>query len=198
MTKTRTLALLTFLILLLAALTLVPAAVVRAEGPDCASCHENLAAGKSVHPAVLMGCASCHTAVDASDVPHKFTNRNPRGLGAKMRDLCFGCHEKKNFQKTTVHGAMMLGCTSCHDPHVSDHARVLKDEIPGLCLHCHAERIAAMTAQNSDGHTHAATDRCSDCHSPHATDTPKLVLKRPQGKDDGKTALIQKPSVPQQ
>lgn len=196
MTKTRTIPLFTTLFLI--ALALLPAAAARAEGPDCASCHENLATGKSVHPAVLMGCASCHTAVDASTVPHKITNRNPKGLGAKMKDLCYGCHDKKNFQKTTVHGAMMLGCTSCHNPHVSDHARVLKDEIPGLCLQCHADRLPQLTASNGAGHTHAATDRCSDCHSPHATDTPKLVLTKPQGKGDGKTALNRKPTVPQQ
>jgi predicted CXXCH cytochrome family protein len=195
MTKTRTIPLLA--ILYLAALALLPAAA-HAEGPDCATCHEDLATGKSVHPAVMMGCASCHTAVDAADVPHKITNRNPKGLSAKMKDLCFGCHEKKNFQKTTVHGALMLGCTSCHNPHVSDHARVLKEEIPRLCLHCHEEKLSTLTAQNNATHAHAKTDRCSDCHSPHATDTPKLVLTKPQGNGDGKTALIQKPSVPQQ
>ena len=184
-------------ILLLAVMTLLGGSAALAGEQDCASCHENLATGKNVHPAVHMGCASCHSAVDAADVPHKITNRNPKGLAAKMKDLCFGCHEKKNFQKTTVHGALMLGCTSCHDPHASDHARVLKEEIPGLCLHCHEEKLGAKTAQAS-GHVHAKTDRCSDCHSPHASDTPKLVLTKPQGTADGKTALIQKPAVPQQ
>jgi predicted CXXCH cytochrome family protein len=72
-----------------------------------------------------MGCASRHTAVDASDVPHKIINRNPKGLSTKMRDLCYGCHDRKPFMKTTVHGAVMLGCTSCHSPHTSDQAHLL-------------------------------------------------------------------------
>jgi predicted CXXCH cytochrome family protein len=58
--------------------------------------------------------------------------------------------------------------------------------------------MAALAAQKGAGHVHAATDRCSDCHAPHASDTPNLVLTKPQGNGDGKTALIQKPAVPQQ
>lgn len=160
-----------------------------AEEQGCAACHEDLSAGKSVHPAVAMGCASCHSAVDASDVPHKITNRNAKGLIAKMKDLCFNCHDRSPFQKATVHGALMLGCTSCHDPHSTDHARVLKEEIPRLCLNCHEERLTAK-----DGRTHvlAGNEACSSCHHPHATDTPKLVRSQPESTVKDRTAMGKK------
>ncbi len=89
-----------------------------------------------------------------------------------MRELCYGCHDRTPFMKKTVHGAVLLGCTSCHNPHASDHAHLLKEEIPQLCLTCHGERIAAQL-----GKTHALTGNevCSTCHNPHATAAPKLV-----------------------
>ena len=168
---------------------------VTAEGPNCAACHEDLSTGKSVHPAIAMGCASCHSAVDASDVPHKITNRNAKGLIARMKDLCFNCHDRGPFQKTTVHGALMLGCTSCHNPHATDHAHVLKDEIPRLCLNCHEERL---TAQDGRAHVLAGNEACATCHHPHATDTPKLVRARPESTAKDQTAMSNKPAVAQQ
>jgi len=177
------------ILIVLAALPILTAQPVLAEEPNCTACHENLSAGKSVHPAVAMGCASCHSAVDASDVPHKITNRNPKGLIAKMKDLCFNCHDRAPFQKATVHGALMLGCTSCHDPHSTEHARVLKEEIPRLCLNCHEERLTAK-----DGRTHvlAGNEACSSCHHPHATDAPKLVRSQPESTVKDQTAMGKK------
>jgi predicted CXXCH cytochrome family protein len=172
---------------------LIPA-IALAEGPSCDSCHENLTAGKSVHPAIAMGCAACHTAVDATDVPHKITNRNPKGLSAKMRDLCYSCHDRTPFMKNTVHGAVMLGCTSCHDPHTSDHAKLLKEAIPQLCLTCHENPVTAQK-----GATHAMTGKelCSTCHNPHATDAPKLVESGRGSPPDDRTTLAAKPDPKQ-
>jgi predicted CXXCH cytochrome family protein len=183
------------LLIIIAALPVLAAAPVRAGEPNCSSCHETLAAGKSVHAAVFMGCASCHTAVDASDVPHKITNRNAKGLSAKMRDLCFGCHDRKPFMKNTVHGALLLGCTSCHDPHASDHAHLLKEDIPGLCLSCHGERLAEQ-----QGRTHVLTgnEACATCHNPHATDTPKLVEPGRGTSPGDQTTLAGKPASEKQ
>jgi len=168
---------------------------VRAEEPACNACHEQLTMNKNIHPAMAMGCATCHGAVDATDVPHKITNRNPKGLVAKMKDLCFNCHDRAPFQKTTVHGALMLGCTTCHNPHATDHARMLKEEIPRLCLNCHEER---MTALKSAPHPLAGNEACSTCHHPHATDSPKLVRTRQDGAAKGETAMSKKPAVSQQ
>jgi predicted CXXCH cytochrome family protein len=142
-----------------------------------------------------MGCATCHGAVDATDVPHKITNRNPKGLVAKMKDLCFNCHDRAPFQKATVHAAIVLGCTTCHNPHSTDHAHVLKEGIPRLCLNCHEERL---TAQKGAPHAVAGNEACSTCHHPHATDSPKLVRSPSEGTAKGETALIKKSAIVQQ
>jgi predicted CXXCH cytochrome family protein len=179
-------------LLILGSLALVPAGTARAEEPNCGTCHEALSTGKSVHAAVSMGCASCHSAINAADVPHKVTNKNPHGLMSKMRDLCYSCHDKKPFMKNTVHGALMLGCTSCHNPHASDHAHLLKEDIPRLCLNCHKE---SLMAQKGGTHVLAGNEACSTCHNPHATDTPKLFESGRNASLRDRTALAGSPAV---
>ena len=159
-----------------------------AEASPCASCHEALTVGKSVHQAVAMGCESCHSAVDASAVPHKMTGRNPKGLGSKMRDLCYGCHDRSSFMKNTVHGAIILGCTTCHDPHASAHARLLKEDVPALCVGCHQDRF---TPGKETGHVLAGNEACSSCHNPHASDAPKLMLTQLPEQPAATTAIAQ-------
>jgi predicted CXXCH cytochrome family protein len=182
-------------LLVLSFLALGMAGQARAEESACNACHEQLTVNKSVHPAMAMGCATCHGGVDASDMPHKITNRNPKGLVAKMKDLCFNCHDRAPFQKATVHGALILGCTTCHNPHSTDHAHILKEEIPRLCLNCHEERLAAL---KSAPHPIAGNEACSSCHHPHATDAPKLVRTQPERTPKGETAMNKKPAVAHQ
>ena len=151
----------------------VPAACLAEDGPDCVACHEPLTTGASVHAAVQMGCTVCHSGVDATDVPHKFSTRNPKGLGSRLRDLCFDCHDRNNFMKKNVHPAIMLGCNSCHSPHRSDHARLLIDDIPALCITCHKERF---TPGKDGSHALAGNEACGSCHDPHGSNKPKLML----------------------
>jgi len=138
---------------------------------NCLSCHEELATGTSVHAAVAMGCTSCHANADAADVPHQFKGRNPKGLATRLRDLCFTCHDRSTFTKTSVHGAIVLGCTSCHNPHASKFERLLKESVPTLCIGCHQDR----SAHDAQKHALAGSEVCSTCHNPHASDAPKLI-----------------------
>lgn len=161
-----------WMLLVLPFLFLLLPAVGRAEDPDCLSCHGELAEGASVHAAVSMGCTVCHSGVDASDVPHLFTTRNPKGLGSKLRDICYDCHDRTSFTKNVVHGAIMLGCTSCHNPHRSGHSRLLIEDVPALCMGCHRERFTP----GADGsHAFAGNEACLRCHVPHVSDRPKLL-----------------------
>ncbi len=143
------------------------------EEVDCLLCHENLTKGKSVHQAVSFGCAVCHSGIDATDIPHKITNRRPKGLSSRQSKLCYDCHDKSQFMKNTVHGAiMLLGCTSCHSPHSSENERLLNEAIPALCKRCHEETQIAR----SDLHGSIGDISCTTCHNPHATDSPMLLI----------------------
>lgn len=142
---------------------------------DCLMCHEDLKKAKVVHAAVDMGCPSCHTGIDATDVPHKKTNKIAKGLSAEQPDLCYGCHDKGLFMKKTVHAAVGMGCTGCHNPHASKNAKLLISEAPDLCMTCHDK--AGFSKKNV--HVPVAGGMCLSCHSPHSTDQPELLLKKP-------------------
>lgn len=144
---------------------------------NCLDCHDELAKGKSVHKALEMGCTACHEGIDASDVPHKKTNKIAKGLSAEPPELCYGCHDKKMFAKKTVHAALEMGCLSCHNPHASKNAKLLIAEVPALCLTCHDK--AEFSKKNV--HAPVAKGLCLKCHSPHSTDNPSLLLKQPVG-----------------
>lgn len=144
--------------------------------PDCTSCHAALTKEKVVHPAVQMGCTACHTGIDATRVPHRITNKVPKGLSAEPPELCYGCHDRKIFEKKTVHPALGMGCTACHNPHSSKNEKLLVAMPPDLCFNCHDK---SAFSGKKDVHSPVAGGMCTSCHNPHSTNTKKLLAAEP-------------------
>jgi predicted CXXCH cytochrome family protein len=147
----------------------------RSEEADCLSCHEDLKKEKVVHQALDMGCATCHTAIDAKEVPHKKTNTIAKGLSAEQPDLCYGCHDKAKFSKKVVHAAVGMGCTGCHNPHSSKYEKLLKAEQPDLCFGCHDKAEFSKKTV----HMPVASGGCTGCHAPHSSDNMAFLNKDP-------------------
>jgi predicted CXXCH cytochrome family protein len=156
-------------------LFLSPSPVLSAE-VNCRTCHEKLVREKVVHPAVEMGCETCHSGIDARAVPHKKTNKLPRGLSSEQPQLCYGCHDAALFTKKTVHPAIAMGCTSCHNPHSSPKANLLVSGPPGLCFTCH-DKAGFTNKMNNHGPVYAG--KCLTCHTPHSSDEIALLLMPP-------------------
>jgi predicted CXXCH cytochrome family protein len=95
---------------------------------------------------------------------------------------CVQCHEDKTKGKS-VHSAIAMGCTSCHQIRVSkDVTRVtLSTPTPvALCFTCHADKSAA----NIKGKIHPPAVRdCLKCHDPHTSDNKFQLLKPASGSD---------------
>lgn len=142
---------------------------------DCLMCHEDLVKDLSVHAAVKKGCTSCHTAIDAEDVPHKKTNKSAKGLFAEAPDLCYSCHSKAKFMKQWVHLAVGIGCMECHNPHASKNPKLLMSAVPELCFKCHPR--AAFSKKNV--HAPVAEGKCLTCHDPHSENNIVLLKKEP-------------------
>ena len=142
---------------------------------DCLMCHEPLSKEKVVHPAIQMGCPTCHTAVDASKIPHKKTNKIAKGLSSEQPDLCFNCHDKTKFEKKTVHPAIWMGCTGCHNPHSSANQKLLRSNPPELCFNCHNK----TEFSKKNVHMPVAGGMCLSCHKPHVSEHIKLLNKEP-------------------
>jgi predicted CXXCH cytochrome family protein len=173
---------------ILAAACALPA---QAQENPCLKCHAALAGKKEVHAAVHMGCASCHSEMDASAVPHKYTGKDAKGLSAVGPALCANCHDKKLFEGKVVHGPVAAGlCLGCHNPHTSDYQGLLTKEPATLCLDCHPDVkkgphvIAGFTRSGHplgndakkamDPLRPGKTFYCAGCHEPHRSVLPKL------------------------
>jgi predicted CXXCH cytochrome family protein len=170
-TRIPLLALLLFLAVMASLVGLI--AVPAYGGTDCLQCHEELAKKKIVHAAVMKGCPVCHSAIDATDVPHKKTNAITKGLAAEVPALCFQCHDKKKFEGKTIHPPVKDGmCLACHSPHSSDNAKLLQSAVPDLCFNCHDK--TEFTKKNVHPPVMAG---CFDCHSAHASKYTSLIVK---------------------
>jgi predicted CXXCH cytochrome family protein len=186
-----------------------------AKVPDlCLDCHattRTLMAGSVKHAALSEGssCGNCHSP-HASEVEHVLL-RLPY-------DQCIGCHDKddvkdakgktltnikKLLAENPVHHAPVAqkDCSSCHETHGSNHARLAVAEYPAqfyapfepanyaLCFRCHDERAVTMPetlteTRFRDGkrnlhfvHVNKA-DRgriCRACHEVHASKQAYLI-----------------------
>lgn len=166
----------TFIVVLAVAASVAIGGAVRtsqAAEVDCLMCHPDLSSGKSVHAAVNMGCAICHSGVDAGDIPHKFSA--PKGLSAEQPDLCYGCHDKKKFYGPTIHAPVGIGsCTGCHNPHRSDNAKLLIAAGGEVCFNCHDK--AAFSKKVT--HEPVKSGNCVGCHKPHVSQNESLLLRK--------------------
>jgi predicted CXXCH cytochrome family protein len=94
--------------------------------------------------------------------------------------MCIECHEDKAKGKS-VHSAIAMGCTSCHEVRVTkDVTRVkLITATPyALCLTCHADKNAA----DLKGTIHPPAVRdCLKCHDPHTSANKYQLLKPTSG-----------------
>jgi predicted CXXCH cytochrome family protein len=164
---------------------------VQAQDNACLKCHADLAGKKVVHAAVLMGCASCHSEIDAGVMPHKSKGKIAKGLSAEAPALCANCHDKTLFDGKVVHVPVAGGmCLGCHNPHSSDNQGLLTKEPATLCLDCHpgikkGPHVVAGFSQKSHplgNEKKEANDPlrpgkkfyCASCHEPHRSDRPKL------------------------
>ena len=163
-----------------ALLSLASAALAAAADPqpaeiDCNKCHASLTVRmKVIHAAIPMGCPSCHSGIaEANKVPHRKTNTITKGLSAEQPELCYSCHDKAKFTKKTVHAAVGMGCSGCHNPHASNNNKLLVAAVPDLCFNCHDK--AEFSRKNV--HAPVAGGMCLSCHNPHSSDNPGLLTK---------------------
>lgn len=111
----------------------------------CYGCHGNIRAQFSMpfkHRVNegFMNCSDCHNP-HGTNPPTWRTGSRPRlvdqGLGNE--EACLKCHTDKRGPFVFEHAAVRVdGCESCHNPHGSANAKLLKrPTVFALCLECH-------------------------------------------------------------
>ena len=104
------------------------------DSDTCYTCHksERAKAMRTSHHPVRegkMGCSSCHNPHDGSQ---------PKMIKAdSINELCYKCHAEKRGPFAFEHAPVREDCATCHDPHGSNHKRMLTQKLPTLCYNCH-------------------------------------------------------------
>ncbi|MFQ5663303.1 MAG: cytochrome c3 family protein [Terriglobia bacterium] len=135
----------------------------------CVECHADKSAAPVLHPALELGCDSCHQ-VEQEEGETEVLLISPDN------QLCFTCHTDQEPGPTqlTLHWPVRAGrCTTCHDPHSTQADYLLRqatesrEPAENLCLGCHAE-IAAQIQQPVE---HPAVELgCTTCHTTHKSE----------------------------
>lgn len=132
----------------------------------CVGCHQTARADflKPFHHPVLeqaMKCTDCHS-------PHEenLTPMMRKAAGSAQR--CVSCHSDKRGPFVFEHVPVRVNsCESCHQPHGSVNARMLRrSEVHQLCLECHSMTPAVLASQPPSFHD-IRTPRfreCTVCH----------------------------------
>jgi DmsE family decaheme c-type cytochrome len=106
----------------------------RNDADTCYTCHQSQRAKSmrtSHHPVRegRMACSSCHN-------PHEGVR--PKMVKAdSVNELCYTCHAEKRGPFLFDHAPVREDCVSCHEPHGSNHGRMLTQKAPNLCWNCH-------------------------------------------------------------
>ena len=104
------------------------------DADTCYTCHQRqraLSMRTSHHPVRegKIACSSCHN-------PHE--GARPMMIKAdSTNELCYTCHAEKRGPFLFEHAPVKENCVSCHEPHGSNHSRLLAQKAPNLCWNCH-------------------------------------------------------------
>jgi predicted CXXCH cytochrome family protein len=169
----------------------------------CLSCHTtglNVPEKGSRHPALDMGCETCHVTHktgEAGRLEFDFhLTKNPPAL-------CLDCHDAKSADLQKAHQNQPFAtanCVQCHDPHQSAMPKLMarfvhppfadkqcelchapaKDgkvvltqaDAKSICVTCHDDK--AKQIESAKVQHPGAAGACTDCHNPHASSQPGL------------------------
>jgi predicted CXXCH cytochrome family protein len=179
--------------------------LIRGGSELCFGCHKEL--GKRIvdnefqHKPVTKSCLECHR-------PHS-SSRSVKLLNDAQPSLCLECHKTQKLTFKKMHENYPVEkarCSSCHDPHGSNTAGILYDNVhepvsDRECGECHGNASAASPFALKDSgfeicegcHYETVADAfnkkrihwpvvdevgCINCHAPHASPEDAL-LKAP-------------------
>ena len=132
----------------------------------CFACHKQKKAQffrASHHPIRegLMTCSDCHD-------PHAIEEGRLVDQAA-VAESCYQCHAEKRGPFLWEHIPVREDCITCHEPHGSNHMKMLKVKEPFLCQRCHSDTRHPGTlydqTQIFNDSNRLFGRSCTNCHS---------------------------------
>lgn len=134
----------------------------RSETDTCAVCHpiQRSRLFRNAHMPLRpgedkMSCSSCHNThgtVSEALIAEVSTNES-----------CYRCHAEKRGPFLWEHPPVNEDCLSCHDPHGSTRARMLRVSLPRLCQQCHIGTLHPGDPR-APGDRFVLGGSCLNCH----------------------------------
>ena len=91
--------------------------------------------------------------------------------------LCLSCHADfaEKLKSKFVHTPVKTEeCTGCHNPHTSNHGKLLSASTKTICVTCHDQIIPAKPVST---HQVVVEGNCVKCHDPHASNAKGNLLQ---------------------
>lgn len=132
---------------------------------------------KSIHIKLTAAAALFVLTSFALSAAASTENRFKLKEGAKA-GICLDCHEtvRETIEKAHVHTPVRIGeCSGCHNPHTSEHGKLLDEDINRLCFKCH-KKVVPEEARSI--HKIIVEDNCISCHDPHASDNEFVLIEK--------------------
>lgn len=106
----------------------------------------------NAHPVLAgkMSCSDCHEPHAGDAITEGGTNF------ASLNESCVRCHTSQGGPYVFEHEASREGCVTCHNPHGSVNAKMLKARNANLCLQCHFQQQTAPGVILIGGRDHAS------------------------------------------
>lgn len=123
---------------------------------------------QSIHaPYLLRQCTKCHDRGNRMD---------PQ---AHFMESCRTCHTRY-FSEEVGHIPVAQGeCLTCHDPHRTEHRKLLKQAVFDTCVDCHDE----PEDLSEEAHGGGGVEHCTTCHDPHFGSGRLLKATKTSGKE---------------
>jgi predicted CXXCH cytochrome family protein len=99
-------------------------------------------------------------------------------------DNCSACHGDKTRGKS-VHSAMEIACTICHQAQTQGDMTLLQLELPKeeICFSCHEKNMMLRE------HPKAVQQLCVECHDAHSS-TRRMLLREPLSTPRGNSMML--------
>lgn len=129
----------------------------------CGQCHlqkraQQMRSSHMPFRAGKMTCTDCHGA--HGTVTPTLLKEN------SANETCYRCHAEKRGPFLWVHAPVQESCANCHDPHGSNHEKMLKLATPRLCQQCHVEsrHPTEPRGRSFDQARFVFGRSCTNCH----------------------------------